>query len=200
MSLTRKMLKAMGIEDEKIEQIIDAHTETVEALKEQRDTFKANAEKLTDVQAELDKANEQIKNAGNDEYKEKYEKLSEEYKQYKSEQELKAVRAEKTQAYKDLLKKVGVSENRIESILKVTDIDNVDYADGKIKDADKLEESLKTEWADFIVKSEAAGINTPTPPAVPMKKFTKEDIKKMTPQEINQNFDAIKASLKGENN
>ena len=31
--LTRKMLKAMNIEDEKIEQIIEAHTETVDALK-----------------------------------------------------------------------------------------------------------------------------------------------------------------------
>ena len=40
MSLTRKMLKAMGIEDEKIDQIIEAHTETVDALKEQRDGYK----------------------------------------------------------------------------------------------------------------------------------------------------------------
>ena len=34
MALTRKFLKAMGIEDDKIDQIIDAHTETVTALKE----------------------------------------------------------------------------------------------------------------------------------------------------------------------
>ena len=42
MSLTRKMLKAMGIEDEKIDQIIEAYTETVDALKEQRDQYKGN--------------------------------------------------------------------------------------------------------------------------------------------------------------
>ena len=35
MALTRKMLKAMGIEEEKIDEIIDAHTETVNALKDQ---------------------------------------------------------------------------------------------------------------------------------------------------------------------
>jgi hypothetical protein len=34
MALTRKMLKAMGIEEEKIEQIIEAHAETVDGLKE----------------------------------------------------------------------------------------------------------------------------------------------------------------------
>jgi hypothetical protein len=53
MALTRKFLKAMGIEEEKIEQIIDAHTETVNALKEERDNFKADAEKLPNVQKQL---------------------------------------------------------------------------------------------------------------------------------------------------
>lgn len=42
MALTRKMLKAMGIEDEKIDQIIDAHTETVEGLKDQVSSYKAD--------------------------------------------------------------------------------------------------------------------------------------------------------------
>ena len=54
MSLTRKMLKAMGIEDEKIDQIIEAHTETVDGLKEQITQYKASAEKLPGVQKELD--------------------------------------------------------------------------------------------------------------------------------------------------
>ena len=36
MAFTRKMLKAMNIEDEKIDQIIDAHSETVDALKADR--------------------------------------------------------------------------------------------------------------------------------------------------------------------
>ena len=52
MAMTRKFLKAMGIEEEKIEQIIEAHTETVNALKEERDKFKGDAEKLPTVQKE----------------------------------------------------------------------------------------------------------------------------------------------------
>ncbi|MEE8717538.1 MAG: hypothetical protein SOI24_10925 [Coriobacteriales bacterium] len=34
MALTRKMLRAMGIEDEKADEIIEAHAETVDALKQ----------------------------------------------------------------------------------------------------------------------------------------------------------------------
>ena len=60
MALTRKMLKAMGIEDEKIDQIIEAHTETVDALKEERDTYKEDASKLTAVQKELETAKSQL--------------------------------------------------------------------------------------------------------------------------------------------
>ena len=49
MALTRKLLSALGIEADKIEQIIDAHTETVEALKKERDEFKAKAADLDEV-------------------------------------------------------------------------------------------------------------------------------------------------------
>ena len=53
MSLTRKMLKAMGIEEEKIDQIIEAHTESIDALKEQRDQYKVDAEKLPALQKKI---------------------------------------------------------------------------------------------------------------------------------------------------
>ena len=39
MALTRKFLKAMGIEDEKAEEIISAHVETVNGLKGERDAL-----------------------------------------------------------------------------------------------------------------------------------------------------------------
>ena len=44
MALTRKMLKAMGIEDEKIDQIIEEHVESIDGLKAERDRYKAGAE------------------------------------------------------------------------------------------------------------------------------------------------------------
>ncbi len=79
MALTRRMLKALGIEEDKIDEIIEAHSESVEALKQQRDTYKADAEKLTSVQAELDS----LKNG--DDYKAKYEKEHQDFEDYKQE-------------------------------------------------------------------------------------------------------------------
>ena len=47
MAFTRKFLSALGIEADKVDQIIDAHTEVTDALKSERDKYKADAEKLT---------------------------------------------------------------------------------------------------------------------------------------------------------
>jgi len=165
MALTRKMLKAMGIEDEKIDQIIEAHSETIAALKEERDSYKDDASKLKDVQAKLDDANKTIEAGSKDAYKVKYEALKEEYENYKTEQADKETRATKTSAYKALLKEIGISEKRIEAVLKVSDIDSIELdKDGKLKNADKLKESIKAEWSDFIQSTSTQGARTSTPP------------------------------------
>ena len=75
MSLTRKMLKAMGIEEEKIDQIIEAHSETVDSLKADRDSYKEDAEKLKAVQKELD----DLKAKGDDGWKEMHDRLKVEF-------------------------------------------------------------------------------------------------------------------------
>lgn len=166
MALTRRMLKAMGISDEQVDEIIAAHTETVDALKEQRDAYKADAEKLADVQKQLDKATADLEAAGKDAYKVKYEALKEEYEGYKTEQTKKESHAAKEKAYRALLQEAGVSEKRLESVLKVSDVDSVELDDkGAIKGADKLTESIKSEWADFITTTETRGAQTSNPPA-----------------------------------
>lgn len=162
MSLTRKMLKAMGIEDEKIEQIISEHVEAVDALKKERDAYKEDAEKLPDVQKKLDDA---AKEAGSDKYKLKYDALKEEYDKYKSDIEKKTTHSAKEAAYREILKAAGVSEKRIDSVIRVSDIDGIELGeDGNVKDAEKLTNSVKSEWADFIVTEHVTGAQTSNPP------------------------------------
>ena len=166
MSLTRKMLKAMGIEDEKIDQIIDAHTETVEALKAERDQFKEEAEKLPAVQRELDEKKAAAEKDGKDPFKVKYEAIKEEFDNFKKDIEAKQTKAKKEEAYRVLLKEVGVSDKRIDAILRVTDLDTATLNDdGKFENASELKKGIKEEWADFIVTTGAKGAETPTPPS-----------------------------------
>ena len=63
------------------------------------------------------------------------------------------------------MQEVGISEKRLDSVLRLCDVDGVELDDkGAIKDAGKLKDSLKTEWADFVVTKTTEGANTPTPP------------------------------------
>ena len=168
MALTRKFLKAMGIEEEKIEQIIDAHGETVTALKEERDTYKADAEKLSEIQKKLKTAEEKLAEKGEGETvpKADFDKMKKEYDDYKAQISDEKEKTAKEHAFRELLKEAGVSEKRIDSIVKVTNLEEVKLDEnGKIADAKERLETVKTEWADFIPTTETRGANTATPPA-----------------------------------
>jgi len=161
MALTRKFLAALGIEQEKIDEIIDAHSETVNALKEERDSYKKDAEKLPTVQQELD----QLKAKPEDKYEKKYNDLKAAYETYKNGITEKETTAKKQAALRKLLKAAGISEKRHDSIIKVSDIKGIELDDsGNVKDSDTRVESLKKEWSDFITKDETHGAETPKPP------------------------------------
>ena len=160
MALTRKLLKGMGLTEEQVDTIIEAHSETVDGLKEDINKYKSNAEKLPGVQKELD----ELKAAGDGGYKQKYEDEKKAFEDYKTAQTAKETKQAKEKAYAEFLKSVGVSEKRIPSIIKVTDLNAVELEGDKVKDAEKLTEAVKTEWADFIETSNTNGANTNTPP------------------------------------
>ena len=191
MSLTRKFLSAFGIEEDKVDEIIKAHTETVDALKEQRDAYKADAEKLPAVQKELDDLKAAAEKGDKDPYKVKYEALKEDFDKFKSDQKEKETHAKKESAYRALLEEAGISEKRIASVLKVSDVDAIEFAeDGKVKDADTLKASIKQEWEDFIVTKDTQGANTATPPAGSGKTYKSKD-EIMAIKDVKERQDAI---------
>lgn len=167
MALTRTMLKAMDIEKENIDKIIEAHTETVDALKEARDEYKEKADKADKLQSDYDSLKEaMIDQSEYDSLKTKYDKLKDEFTAYKNDISEKDKKASKTEAYKKLLKDAGVSEKRIGAVLKVSDLNTIELnEDGSIKDADKLRDGIKEEWAEFIETTTTKGAKTENPPS-----------------------------------
>lgn len=179
MALTRKFLSALGIETEKVDEIISAHVETVDQIKAERDKYKADAEKLPTIQQELQDLKKNVEENGKEAYKVKYDALKEEFNTFKTDIANKEIKAKKENAYRNLLKNAGVSEKRLDAVVKVSDIDSIELDDqGNIKDADKLTASIKEEWSDFIQTTHTEGANTATPPTSnnsPAKR-TKKDI------------------------
>lgn len=97
-------------------------------------------------------------------YKTDYDKLKGEFDTYKEEQNKKALRSEKEEAFKEILKDLGIPEKRFAVILRSVNLDNLEYADGKFKDEKGVKEQAKEDWGDFIVTTEETGVQTPKPP------------------------------------
>lgn len=163
MALTRKLLKGLGLTDEQIETIIDAHTETVDGLKDERDTYKTDAEKLAGVQKELD----DLKKDGGD-WQQKYEAEKNEHDKLKQDIATKETKAAKESVFRQLLKESNISEKRIDTIIKASGpvIDGIELdKDGKATKADELKEGIKKEWEDFVVTTTTTGVQVAHPPA-----------------------------------
>lgn len=163
MAFARKNLKAMGLEDDTVDAIIDMHREVVDGIKEKADKYKAAADKLAEAEKTIEDLKKQVE--GIDSYKEKYEKEHNDFEAYKKNIDAEKTKAIKSEAYKAVLKEAGVSEKRYDAILRLTDLDKVDLDDeGKVKDSAKVVEDVKKEWSDYIVKTEEHGAGTETPP------------------------------------
>lgn len=174
MALTRRSLTAMGIDAEKIDEIIALHAETVEALKEQRDGYKSDADKakeeLSGVQKDMDATKtelDELKEAqGKDApYKQKYEELKQEYESYKTGIEEKEAKGKVSEAYKAILKEAKIADKYIPVIMKATDLSGFKLdEDGNLEGAKEAKEKAASEWAEFVEKTSAKGTNTSNPP------------------------------------
>lgn len=159
MALTRKFLSALGIEGDKIDEIISAHAETVDGLKDQLKQYEAAAKKLPEVQAELEKAKEAVKNSGD------AAKIKQEFDDYKAQVEAEKTQAAKEAALRRVAKDAGLTEAGIAKAIKYTDLATIELTEkGEIKDAKNMIKSLKEEWPEHIAKESTAGAETATPP------------------------------------
>ncbi len=167
MALSRALLRGMGLTDEQVQVIIDAHRETVDGLKEEiekqkteAEKFREDAEKLADVQKELDG----LKKDGGD-WQKKFDDEHKAFEDYKKDIEQKETVAKIKEAYKALLKNSNVNEKHLDAVLRVTDISALKLKDdGTLENADKLTESIKKDWSDFITEDKKKGADVETPP------------------------------------
>lgn len=161
MALTRKLLKTMGLEDEVIEQIITAHAETVEALKEE-------GEKAKQSMADYDNLKNELETLKKEDYKAKFEALEKEFEGYKTDAEKAKVREGKLAAYRSLLKRIGLGDKQIAKIAELKNLDELELdSEGRIVGEADLEKTEKEDWGAFIVSTQSKHTEDPEDPHEP---------------------------------
>lgn len=175
MALTRKLLKGMGLTDEQVDTIIEAHTDTVDGLKADVSKYKTDAEKLSIVQKELD----DLKAKGDDGWKEKHDKLKGEFDKYKGEIEAKETKANKEKAVRAFYESKGITGKNLEIAMRGSraEIDGIELDGDKIKDNSVLDALVKGDFSGLVATTTTKGANTANPPANNGgDKLTKADI------------------------
>lgn len=162
MALTRKMLKAMGIEEEKIDQIIEAHGETVDALKTERDGFKADAEKVPGIQKELD----DLKAKGDGGFQKKYTDEHAAFEAYKAEQAKKETAAAKEKVGRAYFEGKKITGKNLELAMRAAraELDAAELDGDKFKDTKALDALVAGDLSGLVVNTKSKGADTADPP------------------------------------
>ncbi len=166
MALTRKFLKALGLEDNQIEGIIGEHLETVNGLKGERDDLQEQLEaaKQAPKTPKGSQGEQKPNEPGDDPYKAQLAAKEKELAEYKAQVEAEKAEEQKRGLYRQLLEKAGIDTKRIGSVLKVSDLAEVTVKDGEIEGADELVKGIQEDWKDFIPVKHTEGANVATPP------------------------------------
>lgn len=171
MAFTRSFLKALGLTDEQVGAIIDEHTGVTDALKKQRDDYKAEAEKLADARKELDALK------GGEDYKARYEEEHKSFEAYKADVAKKENRAKVEAEYRKLLADEKISAKRIDAVIRLTDLDGMKLdKDGHLTDTDKLREGIRKDWSEYITETTERGAQVATPPTTGKPQMSKTEI------------------------
>mgnify|MGYP002796161020 CR=1 FL=1 len=163
MALTRRLLKGMGLTDEQMDTIIEAHTDTVDGLKADLAKYKTDAEQLPKVQRELDT----LKAAGDGGYQEKYEKVKKDFDDYKTEVSAKETKAAKEKAVRAYYESKGITGKSLDIAIRGSgaEIDALELDGDKIKDTSALDELVKGTFSGLVSTTETRGAQTSNPPA-----------------------------------
>lgn len=163
----REILSAAGVDAEHmkdaVDKIIEGHVATVDALKEQTDTYKAEAEKLTAVQKELDDL-KKLDGAG---WKAKAEDWEKKYNDLVSTNTAKETKAAKEAAARAWYESKGITGKALDIAMRGSgaEIEALELEDGKIKDTAALEALVKGDFSGLVSTTTTTGANTATPPA-----------------------------------
>lgn len=203
MALTRRALKAMGIEEEKIDEIISMHTDTVDGLKADISRYKADAEKLPGVQKQLD----ELKAAGDDSYKEKYEKEHSAFETYKADVTAKEAKAAKEKAVRAYFEGKNITGANLELAMRGCgeEMAAIELDGDKIKDTKSLDALVAGTYKGLVSTSRTKGTDTSNPPGnTGAGTMTKEKIMEIKDRaerraQIAAHMDLFQPDTKGEN-
>lgn len=119
------------------------------------DRYNAKKTAADDLQEKLDAA---------EKYKADLDKVKADFDKYKADQTAKELRTAKSDAFKKVLAALSIPEKFHPAILRATNLDKLDFADGKFTDEPAVKKQAADDWNDFAVTVKETGVQSANPP------------------------------------
>ena len=153
---------------EKAEMIMNDHLSVVNPLKEERDNFKEQADKLPDLQKQVDKLTGEA---------EDFEKERKSFEDYRAKVEQGESLARVKTAYDRMLKEENYSDKWRERILESANLSELKLGDdGKLVDEESLRNAVNEKWGDVKTTVTEKGAVVEKPLQTGRATKTKEEI------------------------
>ena len=176
MAFTRKFLAALGVESEKVDEIISAHNEVLEHFKNENSELKDKAKRYDEMKIELDNIKVQLKETNEklqaaaterDDYKTKHDTIKSEKEKLEADIAGKETAAKKDKALSDMLKAENYSDEAVKLIINKGGYrDKIELdKEGKAKNIDNVFNDIKSDFAMFTPQKSKNESSPQKPPA-----------------------------------
>ena len=173
MSLTRKLLKELELNEDAVERIIAAHVETVDALRQERDAALSQRDAQ---QAETASAREALSAF-----------------QAATEQQQRS--AARRAALAEALAEHGANPQATPLLLDAINLPEESWDGAKLLDAAATMQSCRAKYPGLFASRSSIPITRVAPPLFGGGALTHADVKRMSASDINRNWSAVKTAL-----
>lgn len=194
MSMTRGELAALELPEAAIDRILAMHEEAVAALTQERDAWREAAADVDALTQERNTLLEQVTalEAAQAEQARQCAAYEAQAGAEAAARRLTAVQ----EAVKDALLRRGANPKAVPLLLQCLALDNAVLEEGALADEAALLDPLAAQFPDFFLPPRTCGTPLFAPPAAQAALLTAEDVRHMSVEEINRNWQNVREVLR----
>ena len=190
MSLTRKLLKELELNDAAIERVIVAHTTTVESLKQERDQARARIDECEAAQQELAALRPQLEEAQANSHIAQAQLVA-----YRTQVEVEKHHTARRAALSEALEKHGANPSAIPLMLDAIPLPADAWDGDALVDPDATLLPFQQKYGALFAKRTAIPVTKVQPPIAGAGALTPADVMRMSADDINRNWSAVRSAL-----
>ena len=190
MALTRRMLEELGLTSEVCDAVLQAHRHAVDKMRGSWEKELTEAQALRDAASERDGLREQLTLMEAE--KVRADETQAAFDAYRQAEEAARLRSEREMLAKAALLKAGVSEGIVPLLMK-----EADWLQTVPEQMDETVAALREKWPDCFPVTKPSPASSAHERMKGRQMLTAEDVRQMTHEEINANWQAVQQALRG---